>query len=63
MEGAPQHHPDLVSYIKQLHLLPPASGPYHLQKPNTSDFSQNGQSKRVASILGDKVSESCKPER
>uniref|UniRef100_A0A0P4WF87 Methyltransferase FkbM domain-containing protein n=1 Tax=Scylla olivacea TaxID=85551 RepID=A0A0P4WF87_SCYOL len=54
MEGAPQHHPDLVSYIKQLHLLPPASGPYHLQKPNTSDFSQNGQSKRVASILGGK---------
>lgn len=55
MEGAPQHHPDLVTYIKQLHLMPPASGPYHLQQPNVSDFSQNGQSRRVASILGGKV--------
>lgn len=55
MEGAPQHHPELVTYIRQLHLLPPAPGPYQLQKPNATDFSQNGQSRRVASILGGKV--------
>lgn len=52
-EGAPQHHPDLVSYIRQLHLLTPkgASAPYALSRPNATDFSQNGQSKEVEKIL------------
>ncbi|KAK8747571.1 hypothetical protein OTU49_016464 [Cherax quadricarinatus] len=51
LEGAPQHHPDLVTYIRQLHLVHPATAPYNLNNPNTTDFSQNGQSKVVAKIL------------
>lgn len=51
LEGAPQDHPDLVTYIRQLHLVPPATGPYNLHSSNTTDFSQNGQSRRVESIL------------
>ncbi|KAK3880717.1 hypothetical protein Pcinc_014809 [Petrolisthes cinctipes] len=51
LAGAPQHHPDLVTYIKQLHLLTPHKGPYQLHNPNITDFSQNGQSKKVEEIL------------
>lgn len=56
-EGAPQHHPDLVSYIRQLHLVAPkgASAPYALSRPNATDFSQNGQSKEVEKVLKGKV--------
>ncbi|KAK7070977.1 hypothetical protein SK128_026906 [Halocaridina rubra] len=50
-DGAPQNHPDLVSYIRQLHLLAPSTGPYNLHNPNFSDFSQNGQSKKIEKIL------------
>ncbi|CAL4126911.1 unnamed protein product [Meganyctiphanes norvegica] len=53
-EGAPQHHPELVSYIRQLHILPPSDGNYNLHAPETSDFSQNGQSRMVEKILNGK---------
>ncbi|XP_064087954.1 protein Star-like isoform X2 [Macrobrachium nipponense] len=49
--GAPQHHPDLVSYIRQLHLVGPSPGPYNLKNPDVLDFSQNGQSKQIEKIL------------
>lgn len=53
-EGAPQHHPDLVSYIRQLHIYPPSNGNYNLHAPEISDFSQNGQSLVVEKILNGK---------
>ncbi|XP_042229106.1 protein Star-like isoform X2 [Homarus americanus] len=55
LEGAPQHHPDLVTYIRQLHLVSPSLGPYNLHSPNTTDFSQNGQSRQIEEILKGKA--------
>ncbi|XP_076043255.1 protein Star-like isoform X2 [Oratosquilla oratoria] len=52
-EGVPQTQPDLIAYIRQLHLrAPPLHGPFYtLHHPDTTDHSQNGQSLRVAQIL------------
>ena len=55
LEGASQDLPDLISYIKQLHIKPPDLGPYKLHAPNITDFSQNGQSKVIAKIFKNMV--------
>ncbi|KAL7645229.1 UNVERIFIED_CONTAM: hypothetical protein RMT77_003615 [Armadillidium vulgare] len=54
LTGAAQDSIELISYIRQLHVLSPTGGAYNLKNPRTKDPSQNGQGLLIANLFSHK---------